>query len=214
MVEPLAHYFVTDIESDGPSPMTNSMLSFATVVVREDGKLCGEFEAVLQPRPNKQPDGRTMEFWRSQPEAWSAATTNPEPPKEVMIRFADWVESYGGKRSFAARPVAFDGIWIDHYLREFTDGYLLDVPYWGRSIFTAGALDIGTYISGFFNRTDPHTSDFEFPASWLGEQEHTHRAIDDARGYASLLSRLLLLADQQPSHPEDFVGNRRKLKAL
>jgi len=32
-----AHYFVTDIECDGPDPALNSMLSFATVVVREDG---------------------------------------------------------------------------------------------------------------------------------------------------------------------------------
>ncbi|MGI9413432.1 MAG: 3'-5' exoribonuclease domain-containing protein [Hyphomicrobiales bacterium] len=214
MTEPFAHYFVTDIECDGPSPMTNSMLSFATVVVREDGELCGEFEAVLQPRPDRQPDERTMEFWRTQPEAWSAATLNPQPPNEVMGRFADWVESYTGKRSFAARPVVFDGIWIDHYLRDFADSYLLDVPHWGRSIFTAGALDIGTYISGIFNRTDPHTGDIEFPASWLGNHEHTHRAIDDARGYASLLSRLLLLAAGQPAHPEDFIGNRRQVQGL
>ena len=62
MTDPLAHYFVTDIECDGPSPLTNSMLSFATVVVREDGELCGEFEAVLKPRPDKQTDESTMAF--------------------------------------------------------------------------------------------------------------------------------------------------------
>ena len=209
MTEPLAHYFVTDIECDGPSPLTNSMLSFATVVVREDGTLCGEFEAVLAPRPDKQTDEGTMAFWKAHPKAWTAATSNPEPPSEVMRRFADWVESYAGKRAFAARPVAFDGLWIDHYLRDFADCYLLDVPYWGRRIFTAGALDIGSYIAGIFNRTDPHTGDISFPAAWLGNHEHTHRAIDDARGYASLLSKLLRIASQQPRHPEDFLGERR-----
>lgn len=209
MTEHHAHYFVTDIECDGPSPLKNSMLSFATVVVREDGELCGEFEAVLQPRADKQSDARTMQFWEAHPDAWSAATLNPEPPSQVMNRFAAWVERYSGKRSFAARPVAFDGIWIDHYLREFTDSYLLDVPYWGRCIFTAGALDIGTYISGIFGRTDLVAG--EIPRSWLGDHEHTHRAIDDARGYAALLSRLLRLAAQQPPHPEDFMGNRRKI---
>jgi hypothetical protein len=154
MTEHYAHYFVTDIECDGPSPLTNSMLSFASVVVREDGEVCGEFEAVLEPRADKRPDERTMQFWNTHPEAWAAATSHPQPPSKVMNRFAVWVESYSGKRSFAARPVAFDGIWMDIYLREFTDSYLLEVPYWGRCIFTAGALDIGTYISGIFNRTD------------------------------------------------------------
>ncbi|MFH9352772.1 hypothetical protein [Kitasatospora sp. NPDC017646] len=27
----------------------------------------------------------------------------------------------------------------------------------------------------------------ELPARWLGEVEHTHKAIDDARGFANLL---------------------------
>jgi len=27
-----------------------------------------------------------------------------------------------------------------------------------------------------------------YPPEWLGEVEHTHRAIDDARGHANLLS--------------------------
>lgn len=28
-----------------------------------------------------------------------------------------------------------------------------------------------------------------YPAEWLGDVKHTHRAIDDARGYANLLIR-------------------------
>lgn len=184
------------------------MISFATVVVREDGEICGTFEAVLERRPDKRPNAQTMAFWQSQPEAWAAATANPQPPRQVMTAFADWVESFEGPRSFAARPLAFDGIWIDAYLREFTDTYLLDVPHWGRRIFTSGALDIGSYIAGIFNRTDPH-GDVEIPKSWLGEHDHTHRAIDDARGYAALLSRLLKLASHQPPHPDDFLPDRR-----
>ena len=108
-----------------------------------------------------------------------------------MTDFANWVESFDGVRAFAARPLAFDGLWIDHYLRVFADRHLLDVPHWGRPIFTGGALDIGSYISGLFGHTQPHTADIQFPMSWLGEHEHTHRAIDDARGYANLLRTLL-----------------------
>jgi len=200
-----AYYFVTDIEADGPSPMENSMLSFASVAVREDGVLVGEFETTLNVRTDRQPDSRTMTWWKTQPDAWAAATSHPKPPQQEMQRFADWIESFEGKRSFAARPIAFDGMWIDHYLREYTDSYLLDVSVWGHNIFTAGALDIETYMSGIFNHTEPHTGDMEFPKSWLGGHDHSHRAIDDARGYATVLSKLLKIAGQQPPHPDDFL---------
>lgn len=205
MTRALAYYFVTDIESDGGTPLQNSMLSFATVAVREDGEMCGEFEAVLERRPDREADPRTLAFWQSQPEAWAAATANPEPPGVVMRRFADWVVSYDGKRSFAARPVTFDGIWIDHYLREFADSHISGSSTWAGNIFTAGALDLGSYVAGVFNRTDPHPTGTTFPPAWLGDHDHTHRAIDDARGYAFLLARLLRIAGAQPRHPDDFV---------
>tara|TARA_R110002020_G_scaffold37828_8_gene114000 strand:+ start:1038 stop:1649 length:612 start_codon:yes stop_codon:yes gene_type:complete len=185
------HYFVTDIEADGPDPAQNSMLSFATVVVREDGEMCGEFEAVMSPRPDRSADQRTMKWWEGQPEAWAAATLDPVDPAQAMNRFADWVETYPKPRSFAARPVAFDGIWIDRYLRGFAGSYLLDIPYWGRNIFTAGALDIGAYMCGVLGQTRMQTLDTVLPADWMGHHPHTHRAIDDARGYASLLATLL-----------------------
>jgi len=190
-VSQLAHYFVTDIECDGPDSARHSMLSFATVVVREDGEMCGEFEAVLRPRPDRAPDPATMKWWAGQPEAWKAATLDPVDPAGAMTRFADWVESYPGIRSFAARPVAFDGIWIDRYLRDFAGSYLLDIPYWGRAIFTASPLDIGAYMCGILGQTRMQTIDTVLPSDWMGHHPHTHRAIDDARGYAALLATLL-----------------------
>jgi len=202
----LANYFVTDIEADGPNPAENSMLSFACVVVREDGEFVGEFETVMEPRPDRQANERTMAWWKTQPDAWLAATSNAKPPEIEMRRFANWVEGFEGKRSFAARPVAFDGMWIDQYLKDFADSYLLDNSYWGRNIFTAGALDIGTYILGIFNHSEPH-GDIVIPQAWLGEHEHTHRAIDDARGYATLLSKLLAIARKNPLNPDDFLDD-------
>jgi len=201
-----AHYFVTDIEADGPSPSQNSMLSFASIAVRNDGMLAGEFEAVLTPRRDRQPNPQTMAWWKTQPEAWQAATTRPEPPDRVMRRFSAWVESYAGKRAFAARPLLFDGLWIDHYLREFAERHILDVPHSGKTLFTAGALDIDTYLLGIFNRRDPLTANIAFPEDWLGHHEHTHRAVDDARGYATVLSKLLTIAGTQDRHPNDFIA--------
>jgi hypothetical protein len=51
-VTSLAYYFVTDIERDGSYPARNSMLSFASVVLREDDEICGEFEAQIAPPRN------------------------------------------------------------------------------------------------------------------------------------------------------------------
>lgn len=199
------YYFVTDIETNGPDPLRHSMLSFATVVLRSDGMTCGEFEAVLSPRTDRFTDDRTMTWWRSQPEAWDAATFNPEEPASVMRRFVEWVEGFGGQRAFAARPLMFDGLWIDHYLRTFCDRFLLDVPYWGRCVFNAGPLDIGTYVLGVFGKTQPQSGADKFPDEWLGHHPHTHRAIDDARGYASLLSKLFEVARSLPENPLDFT---------
>ncbi|MCM2401376.1 3'-5' exoribonuclease [Rhizobium sp. S153] len=199
------YYFVTDIETNGPDPLHHSMLSFATVVLRSDGALCGEFEAVLQPRPDRQTDDRTMGWWKTQPEAWMAATTDPEDPAIVMKRFVDWIENFSGQRAFAARPVMFDGLWIDHYLKTFADRFLLDAAIWGHCVFNRAPLDIGTYLLGVFGKTEPPAGPTEFPAEWLGHHPHTHRAINDARGYASLLSKLFEVARELPANPLDFT---------
>lgn len=188
-------YVVTDIECDGPNPNRNSMLSFASVAVSARGDIVGEFEAVLEPRPDRVQDAGTMEWWRTQPEVWAAATANPEPPAVVMERFAQWVEGLPGLRVFTARPLIFDGPWIDHYL----DHYLGARAHVGirlpRKVFNGfAALDLDSLIAGLMGQ--PHRVAYQpdVPGDWLGDHPHSHRAIDDARGYASVLQHLLALA--------------------
>ena len=81
------------------------MLTFASVAMSMNGQALGEFEAVLEPLPDASPNDETMAWWRTQPEAYSAATTNPESPVVVMRRFADWVRSLPERRAFAASPL-------------------------------------------------------------------------------------------------------------
>ena len=200
-------YFVTDIEADGPSPLLNSMLSFGTVVVSERGEMLGEFEAVLQPRADRTRNPDTMRWWADQPEAWAAATTGAEPAEAVMPRFADWVDSFDGRRIFVARPLLFDGVWIDHYLQSFGQTRITDGPFRGRQIFQGTGLDISSYMTGLFGRTALFPTDTRLPADWLGGHPHTHRAIDDARGFAQLLARLLQIAADMPRHPMDVFGS-------
>jgi hypothetical protein len=151
----LAYDFVTDIGADGPSPTDNPMLSFACVAVSKEGELVGEFETVLEPRADRVSDQKTMDWWKTQPDASLAVTANPKLASEEMKRFVNWVDSYDGEKSLAVRPLNFDGMWIDRYLRDYARVYLLDVPHWGRNIFIAVALDIESYMIGIFNRANP-----------------------------------------------------------
>ena len=190
-------YFVTDIEADGQSPYQNSMLSFATVVLSEVGEVMGEFEAVVKPRPDRRPDPGTSDWWLTQPEAWAAATADPQDPAEVMPRFAAWVEEFAGRRIFAARPLLFDGLWMDCYLDAFAGTRALYVMRHPRPIFMGQGLCIVSYQSAMLGQTAVGEAANPVPLDWLGDHPHTHRALDDARGYASLLARLLKMAAGQ-----------------
>ncbi len=198
------YYFVTDVETNGPSPSLHSMLSFASIVVNSDGDILGEFEAVLKPRPEYDRDQSTVDWWKNRPEAYAAATKNPVEPQIVMSRYAEWIRSYSGMRVFAARPLIFDGHWIDEYLRIFVKSSILLAPYQAQDLFTGAGLDIPSYMMGVLGHSKHMKPPYQIPAEWLGNQPHTHRAIDDAHGYANLLSKLLKLANMQEPLPSDF----------
>lgn len=183
-------YVVTDIECDGMWPGRNSMLSFASVAVSLDGTRYGEFEAVLETLPEATPDPDTTQWWATQPEAWKAATSDPEPAAEVMARFTNWVKALPAKRVFAASPLILDAGWIDYYLRQFTPYAAFIGPDDDDQLFAGPGLCIRSYASAVTGRPVAELAADAFPSEWFGDIEHTHRAIDDARGYANLLVTL------------------------
>lgn len=187
-------YIVTDIEADGPWPGPNSMRSFASVAVTHGGQPLGEFEAVLEALPGAAPKSDTYAWFQTQPEAWAAATTDPRPAGQVMLDFAGWVRSLPETRIFAAHPVVFDGLWIDYYLRRFTRYGVTQGPYEADVLFSGGGMCIRSYAAAITGRPVTDISSRTLPAEWFGEVPHTHRAIDDARGYANLLTHLLALS--------------------
>ncbi|CAH1671280.1 hypothetical protein BOSEA31B_13684 [Hyphomicrobiales bacterium] len=129
-----------------------------------------------------------MVFWERHPEAWEAATRNPEPAAAGMMRFVDWVRSLGGEPIFAAHPVALDGLWIDFYLRRFAGKPLFEGPWVSDRLFRHPPLCLMSMVAGSTGRGQWECDVDRYPAEWLGSVEHTPRAIDDARGYANLLS--------------------------
>ncbi|GLY96643.1 exonuclease [Actinoplanes sp. NBRC 103695] len=184
-------YVVTDIEVDGPWPGPNSMRSFASVAVTAAGEELGVFEAVLEPLPGAAPNPDTYAWFRSQPaEVWAAATENPEPVDAVLARFVTWVKELPAPRMFAAHPLAFDGVWIDYYLRRFTRYAASQGPYEKDLLFHSSGLCLRSYAAAVLGRPPAEVTSQTLPPEWLGDIEHTHRAIDDARGYAHLLGVL------------------------
>ena len=186
-----ATYLVTDIEASGPRPGRHSMLSFATVAVTESGAELGRFEAVLAELPEAGWDpGTRAWFEQDQPAALAAAIRDPRDPAAVMADFVSFVFDLPGPRIFAAHPVAFDGSWIDHYLRRFTDHQLLDGLYAADPVFH-DSLCLRSYAAAVTGRPVVEVSAATLPPEWLGEVPHTHRAVDDAVGYSNLLVELL-----------------------
>lgn len=192
-------YVVTDIEVDGPWAGAHSMRSFASVAVTADGTEHGRFEAVLEPLPGAAPHPDTLAWFRTQPEAWAAATTDPEPVPAVMARYVDWVQSLPRPRTFAASPVLFDGGWVDLYLRRFTRYGLVQGPYEPDRLFDGPGLCLRSYAAAVTGRPVAECTPASLPAAWFGDVPHTHRAIDDALGYAHLLVTLARLAGSAPA---------------
>lgn len=191
-------YVVTDIETDGPHPGPNSMRSFASVAVSLDGTEHGRFEAVLEELPGAAPNPRTLEWFQSVPEAWAAATENPRPISNVMADYVTWVKALPGATMFAASPMAFDGCWIDYYLRRFTNYGVVQGPDEEDRLFDGVGLCIRSYAAAVTGQPTANVSPETMPAEWFGDVEHTHRAIDDALGYANLL---VMLASKAASNP-------------
>jgi len=186
-------YIVTDGEFDGPVPGINSMLSFASVAVTAKGENLGEFEAVLEPIIGGAQATETMDFWQTIPEAYAAAIENPRPIVEVMTNFVTWVQSFKRDCLFVSHPLGLDGLWFDYYLRHYAKSSLYEGPWRANRLFNGAPLCLTSFAAGKLSQLPEE--DCNYPQEWLGNQKHTHRAIDDARGYASLLAYLLMNPD-------------------
>ncbi len=189
-------YVVTDIEADGATPGENSMLSFASVAVDANDKKIDEFEAVLKPLDGAKSDTCTMTWFKSQPDALAAATLNPQPAAEVITRYIGWVRNLPGDPIFVAHPMSFDGLWMDYYFREFADIRLIKGPRSGDRLSFSGGLCLRSFAAGKLGWPIWDCRPERYSADWLGHHSHSHRAIDDARGYANLLITLMTLSSE------------------
>ena len=127
------------------------------------------------------PDPKTAAWWLTQPEAWSACRHNPEPPKEAMTRYVNWLKSLPGKPVFVAYPTAFDFPFVYFYLTEFV----------GENPFGYSAIDIKTYSMALMRKPYRMCGKRSMPAEWLDPLPHTHVALDDAIEQGRLFCNML-----------------------
>lgn len=168
-------YICTDIEADGPCPGHYSMLSFASVAFRLDKTILGAFERNLELLPGAQQYKPTMDWWKTEPEAWAACRKDPVDPKEAMTEYVEWVKGLDGLPVFVAAPVSFDWSFILWYLYELA----------GENPFHPIGLDVNSYAMAVMKKPYSQCMKDDMPKEWTDEKyEHTHVAMDDALGHA------------------------------
>jgi hypothetical protein len=169
-------YISTDIESDGPIPGPNSMLSYGSAAFMIGEGLISTFTENLLLLPGAKGDPDTLAWWGKpeQAEAWKACRRDMKDPQESMRRYVDWLEKLSAKHNarpvFVGYPATFDFSFVYHYLITFV----------GRSPFSFSALDIKSYAMAKLGTEFRETTKKRMPKNWFVESPHTHVALDDA----------------------------------
>jgi len=174
-------YVSTDIEADGPIPGPHSMLSFGSAAYKADKTLVDTISVNLETLPGAQGDPETMDWWKTQPEAWAAARQNLESPEAGMRRYVAWLKALPGKPVFVGYPAGFDFLFIYWYLRRFA----------GESPFSFAALDVKSYAMAVLGTEFRETSKRNMPKRWFENLPHTHVALDDALEQGALFCNML-----------------------
>ncbi len=174
-------YISTDIESDGPIPGANSMLSFASAAFTADKQMLGAFAANLELLPGASGDPKTMAWWNTQPEAWAACRKDLQRPEDALPAYVRWLEGLAGKPVFVGYPVAFDFMFVYWYLIRFA----------GRSPFSHSALDMKTLAMALLKKPYRESTKKNMPRHWFDDVPHTHIALDDAIEQGRLFCNML-----------------------
>ena len=177
-------YFSTDVEANGPIPGKYSMLSFGSAAFTSGGKLLQTYSANLETLPGAGQHPDTMEWWKSQVEAWEAHRKDTRTAEVVMPEFVAWVHEVCNNKAkpvFVGYPAGFDFNFIYWYLIAFA----------GESPFSFSALDIKSFAMAILKTDFRDTIKKRFPKHWFGKSRHTHVAIDDAIEQGELFCNIL-----------------------
>jgi hypothetical protein len=174
-------YINTDVETDGPIPGPNSMLSLGCAAYTADKGLVSTFSANFETLPEAVADPRTAAWWATQPDAWAACRRDVETPADAMARYVAWIKSLEGKPVFVAYPAGFDFLFVYWYLIRFV----------GESPFSHSALDIRSFAMAMLKTEYHATTKSNMPKHWFDKLPHSHVALDDAIEQGALFCNML-----------------------
>lgn len=160
---------VIDVEATGPHPLSYSMVQIGAVDLEGE-----EFTCKMRPRPGTIADPGAL---KSIGLTWAEVCDWPEPGAQMALFNEFIADTYGGKRvpSWSDNP-AFDWQYINAYLWEYTGGNPLG---WSMR-------RIGDFYAGI-----QHSVSATSKWKKLRDTKHTHDALDDARGNAEALRKIL-----------------------
>lgn len=120
-------------------------------------------------------------MWQSQPQAWAACRSNPQPPEVAMREYVRWLKALPGKPVFVGYPASYDFMFVYWYLMRFA----------GESPFSFSALDIKTYAMAMLKTDYGRITKRHMPKHWFEPHPHTHVALDDAIEQGALFCNML-----------------------
>lgn len=174
-------YISVDVETNGPIPGPNSMLSIGAAAFRDDGKLHSTFSRNLEELPDSKADPKTAEWWKTQPEAWAACRSDLCDPRQGMLDFVRWVQDFKSPPVFVAYPAGFDFTFVYWYMIRFV----------GESPFSFSAVDIKTLAWAALGGEYRKATKRNFPKQWFSNTPHNHIAVDDAVEQGQLFFSIL-----------------------
>lgn len=174
-------YFSIDVESDGPIPPKNSMLSLGCVAFDPNGQELGSYSCNFELLENAKGDPDTMAWWAKNQHAYDLTRTNLVSPTVGMQKFVDWTNQFRGPKVAVAFPAGYDWTWTYYYLMNFV----------GQSPFGFQCLDIKTYAMSVLNTDFKQATKRNFPREWFPDIQHNHVAETDAREQGLLFCNIL-----------------------
>ena len=183
----MEQYASIDVETDGPIPGVNSMLSFGAVVYDHNGKEQATFSRNLEVLPGAVAHPDTERWWKSQPAAWAACRKDAAEPLQAMKEFHAFLShaKKNGKLVWVGYPVGFDFLFLHWYLHRFC----------GDSPLSHSALDIKTLAYTVMGaREYAAATKRNMPRDWFPARRHTHVALDDAREQGELFFNIRRIA--------------------
>lgn len=199
-------YISIDIETDGPAPGVNNMLSLGAVALAPDGPGWVELDTWYKKflgMPRAWPNFQTEQWWREHPEAFEEVMKDREQPDEAIAHFIAWLEDNYGKYKLiaVAWPAAFDFAFVNYYCHAYV----------GRNPLGFAALDIRSYINGLQRHPAYYGLGKAETAQLIGTVDDTglrqHVALDDAIRQGRLFMaarRYVIQTDQMTEAVQEF----------